>query len=493
MPIFLDACALAKRYLHEGESTLRMRRITSRFEGWGGFVVSSLIEPEVISALGKYARAKASHAAHYYRLHPRVVDTFRRDLSHPAFTIVPVTDDEVEAAADLLRAHPEYRIGAAEDRDAPRFRDGGQRTGGSSAGERADRLQSALPAPGGPGSDHRAGRVISRLARYRSREPGNDAPRPYTIANHRRPAVNLDFVLLLALVLSLSLLIREIAGLRRDRRQRSERSEFPAENPEGPPFTEQELDAFKAWHATLALPAVELVPAPGLPVAAGGTRIGGPVWLPDGEAWPADARGVPLEFVAQVDFAELPPLPDFPATGLLQFFVGRDDVFGADFDEPARGTARVLWRPDALAGGRLHPHPTSGDDDLSPYERESARDAGVPLTGRTATHLPGRANWRIDQHLEGQLRRPGIDRIDDLLYAEGNETALVHHVGGHPVYTQDDFRRPGRYDDYDRTLLRLTSEGNLIWGDCGEAVFLVRRDDLLRRDFSSVVFWWDCT
>jgi len=114
MPIFLDACALAKRYLHEGESTLRMRRITSRFEGWGGFVVSSLIEPEVISALGKYARAKASHAAHYYRLHPRVVDTFRRDLSHPAFTIVPVTDDEVEAAADLLRAHPEYRIGAAD-------------------------------------------------------------------------------------------------------------------------------------------------------------------------------------------------------------------------------------------------------------------------------------------------------------------------------------------------------------------------------------------
>lgn len=114
MPLFLDACALAKRYLHEGESTRRMRQITGRFDRWGGFVVSSLIEPEVISAFGKYARAKAPHELHYFRLHPQVVDALRRDLSRPAFTIVPVTDDEVEAAADLLRAHPEYAIGAAD-------------------------------------------------------------------------------------------------------------------------------------------------------------------------------------------------------------------------------------------------------------------------------------------------------------------------------------------------------------------------------------------
>ena len=49
-----------------------------------------------------------------YNQHPKIVDAFRRELSHPAFTIVPVTDDEVEAAADLLKAHPEYSIGAAD-------------------------------------------------------------------------------------------------------------------------------------------------------------------------------------------------------------------------------------------------------------------------------------------------------------------------------------------------------------------------------------------
>jgi predicted nucleic acid-binding protein len=114
MPLFLDACALAKRYLHEGDSTRKMRDITGRFDRWGGFVVSSLIEPEVISALGKYARTRVPHQEHYYKLHPRVVDSFRRDLSLPVFTIVPVTDEEIEAAADLLKAHPEYAIGAAD-------------------------------------------------------------------------------------------------------------------------------------------------------------------------------------------------------------------------------------------------------------------------------------------------------------------------------------------------------------------------------------------
>lgn len=114
MPLFLDACALAKRYMPEGESTRRMKAITGRFDRWGGFIVSSLIEPEVISAFGKYARAKAPHETHYYRLHARVVDSLRRDLSGTGVTILPVTDDEIQAAVDLLRAHPEYRIGAAD-------------------------------------------------------------------------------------------------------------------------------------------------------------------------------------------------------------------------------------------------------------------------------------------------------------------------------------------------------------------------------------------
>lgn len=91
-----------------------MQEITGRFDRWGGFVVSSLIEPEVISAFAKHARAQGPHEEYYYRKHSHVVDAFRRDLSRSYVTVIPVTDEEVEAAADLLRAHPEYAIGAAD-------------------------------------------------------------------------------------------------------------------------------------------------------------------------------------------------------------------------------------------------------------------------------------------------------------------------------------------------------------------------------------------
>lgn len=41
MPLFLDACALAKRYLQEGRSSQRMKEITGRARKWGGLFVSS--------------------------------------------------------------------------------------------------------------------------------------------------------------------------------------------------------------------------------------------------------------------------------------------------------------------------------------------------------------------------------------------------------------------------------------------------------------------
>jgi predicted nucleic acid-binding protein len=114
MPLFLDACALAKRYLPEQVSSKRMREMTSRFDRWGGFVVSSFIELEVISALAKYAREHPNYSAHLLKQHAGIVDHFRRELSRAAFTIIRLDEDLLEEATDFLRAHPEYTIHAGD-------------------------------------------------------------------------------------------------------------------------------------------------------------------------------------------------------------------------------------------------------------------------------------------------------------------------------------------------------------------------------------------
>ena len=106
--------------------------------------------------------------------------------------------------------------------------------------------------------------------------------------------------------------------------------------------------------------------------------------------------------------------------------------------------------------------------------------------------MPGYVDWRIQARVNGQLRRRGIGRIHAMIDAADETVPTSHHVGGHPVFTQHDCRVPGRYDDYDRVLLRLTSDEVLRWGDSGEAVFLIRTADLIARDFSTVAFYWDC-
>jgi len=114
MPLFLDACALAKRYLPEQLSSRRVREITGRFDRWGGFVVSSFIELEVISAIAKYSREHPSYSTHLLKRHKGAVDHFRKELSHAAFEIVYLDDDLLEEAADYLRLHPEYSIHAGD-------------------------------------------------------------------------------------------------------------------------------------------------------------------------------------------------------------------------------------------------------------------------------------------------------------------------------------------------------------------------------------------
>ena len=57
--------------------------------------------------------------------------------------------------------------------------------------------------------------------------------------------------------------------------------------------------------------------AKNLPLTA--SKFGGvPYWLPE-TPYPVDENGDKLVLLAQINCSELPPLPDFPTTGLLQF------------------------------------------------------------------------------------------------------------------------------------------------------------------------------
>lgn len=283
----------------------------------------------------------------------------------------------------------------------------------------------------------------------------------------------------------------------RARRQREaarrRAAQWIAENPPGPPATEEQEAAFAARLEAMRLPSLQLEAMPDSPRQTLGTRIGGPAWLPDGEAWPCGRDGRPMEFLAQLDFAELPPLPDYPVSGLLQFFVARDDRYGADFDDPARSDVHLAWRPESPTGGRLHPQPALEELDSSPFDDESVRASGLSLRAAPGSRLPSQDSVAVEQVLAemGIADAANVgDLLDPLLDADEPPNQFV---GGHPRFVQWDFRKPGFRDDYDRVLLQLDSRSGLIWGDCGWAVFMIRRADLLVCDFSRPAFTWDCS
>ena len=70
--------------------------------------------------------------------------------------------------------------------------------------------------------------------------------------------------------------------------------------------------------------------------------------------------------------------------------------------------------------------------------------------------------------------------------------AKGHKIGGYPSFCQDD----PRYDLEEKyeLLFQLDSDSDLElrWGDMGVANFFITTKDLETRDFSRVMYNWDC-
>ena len=299
-----------------------------------------------------------------------------------------------------------------------------------------------------------------------------------------------------AAVLAFGLAQRWLAERRRRPARAAEmflwRENFESRNPEGIPFTADEIAGHVAWFKSLARDALILRPAPLDDAGEAAARIGGPAWLAPDEVWPRDVSGTSLEFVAQLDFARLPPLAGFPERGLARFFVGRDELYGANFDAPDQSAGRVLWHEGCPEGGRLEPQPPLGAQDFSPFHNDAVRERGLALAAAPICDAPDAYSWEPVARLEGALRRDGAEEITEKFEELAEAREIGHRVGGHPVFTQSDFRASGAYDDFDTVLLGLSSDDAIMWGDVGEAVFLIRAADLAARDFSRVAFYWDC-
>ena len=239
------------------------------------------------------------------------------------------------------------------------------------------------------------------------------------------------------------------------------------------------------------------------------SKVGGlPYWDP-ALPYPTDSQGNKMTLLAQLNFAQLGTEAPLPAQGLLQFFIGQDDVFGIDFDQPDRQkNFRVVYHPEpdpALTLEQIQTLklPTHVEADLcTPVIREAAfiaeKTMGYMGPGDCRFEAPFREAVRAvtGEDIGEKNEYQYFDRADRDYFYDQLSTA-GHRLLGYPFFTQYDPREPE--GPYDTLLFQLDSDmaedrkDLVLWGDCGVGNFFINREDLLRRDFSRILYNWDCS
>ncbi len=237
------------------------------------------------------------------------------------------------------------------------------------------------------------------------------------------------------------------------------------------------------------------------------SKFGGYPYWEKGRAYPESSEdGEKLVLLCQLNFAKIPAMKDFPKNGILQFFVKADDLYGCDFGAIEQKNWRVVYHEEVKDSMSMEEFRAQGIKTASDIALEE--DRYLPLEGgfeleffEDEDFMPACCDERFDRLVreisaDFKLALPeneagSYDLLDeDTLEEFCDECNQGHKIGGYPTFTQSDPRSPE--DGYDVLLLQIDTDEGIMWGDSGVGNFFIKREDLKNKDFSKVLYNWDC-
>ena len=235
------------------------------------------------------------------------------------------------------------------------------------------------------------------------------------------------------------------------------------------------------------------------------SKVGGLPYLPPGTKAPTNPKGKKLYLLAQINCEDIAQLPDFPHTGMLQFFIFDNDLYGCPMTFPApQKEWRVVYYPtvnrdmDVSYVSKIYAGQEKGE--LMPFEGEFRMTFDLSSEGMSP------ADYRYESAFFDRWKKAFpddeaedfYDLDDDILEMIFDDSDEVphHKMGGYPYFTQNDPRFYEGGERYDTLLFQLDSDRkdgvDVLWGDVGVGNFFVNREALKRLDFSDVLYNWDC-
>ncbi len=252
------------------------------------------------------------------------------------------------------------------------------------------------------------------------------------------------------------------------------------------------LEACRAAILATREPYVRVLAQPARKIELWESKVGGLPYLPKGVTFPTASDGRELFFLAQINFADMPPLAPFPTEGIVQFYIQDDDLYGMDFDDGENpDTFRVLYHPKVVKdpSALQTKFPALRDyDDLLPHHPEESYPLKFALAEEVVPVTDYRFFEKFGQDFFQQFGEKEFDVMDEyskMVRPQG------HKIGGFAYFTQDD---PRTVNDPMLLLFQLDSDEpmDLMWGDMGVGHFFIREKDLIARNFSRVLYDWDC-
>jgi uncharacterized protein YwqG len=227
------------------------------------------------------------------------------------------------------------------------------------------------------------------------------------------------------------------------------------------------------------------------------SKFGGLPYFPKGFQYPLDSKGQAMFLLAQINFGETPKLNPLPEKGILQFYIsGGSDVYGACFESPAKqDDFKVLYFPEVAEDEEqlVTDFDFLSTPDLLPIEKQSSLTFSLehsPLSVYDYQFESKILNLNPKSKYELYERYQKVyEEYGKLFRSEG------HKLGGYPYFTQND---PREFDAYlgEKYILLFQmdtdDEAGIMWGDCGVANFFIAEQDLEHKNYSRVLYNWDC-
>jgi len=244
-----------------------------------------------------------------------------------------------------------------------------------------------------------------------------------------------------------------------------------------------------------ALPFIQIKASPEEKLSLTQSKFGGRGYWPTGDPYPTDTNGKYLFLLAQLNFEEVPPLPGYPQKGLLQFYISTNDLMGLNFDDPTAQTGhRVIYFEEYGEARAEKDFAFLIDVDFSfvPVNRS------MGLAFQEQTDYIGSLDLRFEKNFgedcmefTERFGEKGDDVGEELCDNFGCDG---HKIGGYACFTQSDPREQRAGHEEWILLLQIDSQdSDIVWGDAGIGNFFIHPEDLKKKDFSRVLYNWDCS